>query len=176
MGGGPDLREDARRAGSTPPSSSTSSAGCIVGWQVSTSLRSDLAIDALEMAIWTAAEQGQVLDGLVHHSDQGSSTCRFATPSDWPRPASSHSVGSRGDSYDNALAEAFNGLYKSELIYPKGPGRGSTTSSSPPWATSTGSTTAVSTARSPRQSYVTPAEFEAAYYRQTAPALEAVTQ
>jgi transposase InsO family protein len=43
----------------------------VVGWQISSSLRSDLAIDALEMAIWNRTRQGQVLDGLVHHSDRG---------------------------------------------------------------------------------------------------------
>jgi transposase InsO family protein len=57
------------------------------------------------------------------------------------------SVGSRGDSYDNALAESFHGLYKAELIRKDGPGAALTTSSSPPSTTSTGSTTAASTGR-----------------------------
>jgi putative transposase len=57
----------------------------IVGWQCSTSLRSDLAIDALEMAIYARKDAG--LDGLIHHSDRGSSICAFATPSDWPKTA-----------------------------------------------------------------------------------------
>ena len=74
-----------------------------------------------------------------------SSICRSATPNGSPRPAQWPSVGSKGDSYDNALAESFNGLYKRELIYRKDPGAASTTSSSPPWPTSTGSTTAAST-------------------------------
>ncbi len=59
----------------------------VVGWQLSNSMRSDLAIDALEMAVWNRTRQGQVLDGLVH-SDKGSNTCRFATPSAWPRKTS----------------------------------------------------------------------------------------
>jgi transposase InsO family protein len=60
----------------------------IVGWQASRSLRTDLALDALELAIWRRQAQ---LDGLVHHSDRGSqpSTCRSATPSGWPRPGRS---------------------------------------------------------------------------------------
>ena len=53
----------------------------------------------------------------------GSSTWRSATPSDWPRPRPLSSVGSRGDSYDNALAETVNGLYKAELINRHGPWR-----------------------------------------------------
>src|SRR6266545_1691860 len=57
----------------------------IVGWQASRSLRTDLALDALEMAIWRRQVQ---LDGLVHHSDRGS-TCRSATPNAWLRPAPS---------------------------------------------------------------------------------------
>jgi putative transposase len=57
----------------------------IVGWRVSTSLRADLALDALEMAIWARRREG--LDGLVHHSDRGCSTCRSATPSAWPPKA-----------------------------------------------------------------------------------------
>ena len=56
----------------------------VVGWQTSTSLRSDLALDALEMAIHRRKEAG--LDGLIHHSDPGGQTSPFATPSDWPRP------------------------------------------------------------------------------------------
>jgi putative transposase len=56
----------------------------IVGWQVSNSLRSDLAIDALEMAIFA---RGDDLNGLVHHSDRGVNTSAFVIPSDWTRPA-----------------------------------------------------------------------------------------
>jgi putative transposase len=56
----------------------------IVGWQTARSLRTDLALDALEMAIWRRQAQ---LDGLVHHSDRAANTCPSATPSGWPRPA-----------------------------------------------------------------------------------------
>ena len=95
----------------------------VVGWQASTSLRSDLALDALEMAIWNRQRSGADVSGLVHHSDSGLQclSIRYAD-----RLAANDivaSVGSRGDGYDNALAESFNGLYKSELIYRRGPWR-----------------------------------------------------
>jgi transposase InsO family protein len=62
----------------------------VVGWQISNSLRSDLAIDALEMAVWNRTRSGQILDGLVHHSDRGvPNTFQFATPSASPRTTSS---------------------------------------------------------------------------------------
>jgi putative transposase len=91
----------------------------IVGWQISTSLRSDLAIDALEMAIYS--RNGNDLSNLVHHSDrevQYLSIRYFERLSDAAIVAS---VGSKGDSYDNAIAESFNGLYKTELIHRQGP-------------------------------------------------------
>jgi len=96
----------------------------IVGWQASTSLRSDLAIDALEMAIWNRERAGQNLSGLKHHSDRG---VQYLSISYSERLADNDivaSVGSKGDSYDNALVESFNGLYKWELIYKHGPWRG----------------------------------------------------
>jgi putative transposase len=92
----------------------------IVGWQVSTSLRTDLAMDALEMAIWT--RDGQV-DGIVHHSDRG---CQYTSIRYGQRlyeAGGVTSVGSRGDSYDNALAESTIGLFKTELIRRRGPWR-----------------------------------------------------
>ena len=128
----------------------------VVGWQISESLRSDLAIDALEMAVWNRTRNGQVLDGLVHHSDRGVQYLSIRYSERLDENDIVASVGSRGDSYDNAMAEAFNSLYKWELIYPQGRGGASTTSSSPRSATSTGSTTAGSTARSPRTTPTSP--------------------
>jgi putative transposase len=96
----------------------------IVGWQASRSLRSDLAIDALEMAIWNRRRAGADLAGLVHHSDRG---VQYLCIRYTDRLAANEivaSVGSKGDSYDNALAESFNGLYKWELIYRHGPWTG----------------------------------------------------
>jgi transposase InsO family protein len=102
----------------------------VVGWQASTSLRSDLAIDALEMAIWNRQRAGVDLDGLVHHSDRGVQYLSIRYSDRLAVNEIVASVGSKGDSYDNAMAESFNGLYKWELIYRQGPGRASKTSSS----------------------------------------------
>jgi transposase InsO family protein len=109
----------------------------LVGWQASRSLRTDLALDALEMAIW--ARRGD-LEGLVHHSDRGSQYLAICYTERLAQAGAVTSVGSRGDSYDNALAETIIGLYKTELIRRRGPGRASTTSNTPPWSGSTGST------------------------------------
>ena len=93
----------------------------IVGWQASTSLRSDLAIDALEMAIYARNEYD--LSNLVHHSDRGVQYLSIRYSERLGEAEIVASVGSKGDSYDNALAESFNGLYKTELIHRKGPWR-----------------------------------------------------
>jgi putative transposase len=92
----------------------------IVGWRVATSLRAELALDALEMAIW--ARQGD-LDSLVHHSDRGVQYLAIRYTERLAEAGAVASVGSRGDSFDNALAEAVNGLYKAELIGRHGPWR-----------------------------------------------------
>ena len=94
----------------------------VVGWQASCSLRTDLALDALEMALW--ARRGEKLEGLVHHSDRGVQYLAIRYTERLEDAGINASVGSKGDSYDNALAEAFNALYKSELIYKRGPWRG----------------------------------------------------
>ena len=96
----------------------------VVGWQLSNSLRSSLAIDALEMAIWNRTRDGGDLAGLIHHTDRGSQYLAIRYSERLAENDIVASVGSRGDSYDNALAESFNGLYKWELIYPRGPWRG----------------------------------------------------
>jgi len=93
----------------------------IVGWRVSGSLRAELALDALEMAIW--ARRGDDLDGLVHHSDRGVQYLAIRYTQRLADAGAVTSVGSKGDSYDNALAETINGLYKTELIRPRGPWR-----------------------------------------------------
>jgi putative transposase len=148
----------------------------VVGWQASRSLRADLAIDALEMAVHTRSRQGS-LDGLVHHSDRG---VQYLSVRYSERLADNDivaSVGSKGDSYDNALVESFNGLYKWELIYPQGPWSGL---EDVEWAT----LSYVDWFNNRRlhgnitdgPSYTTPAAFEATYYRQTTLALDAATQ
>src|SRR5919202_6533753 len=94
----------------------------VVGWQASRSLRTDLALDALEMALW--ARRTKELTGLIHHSDRGSQYLAIRYTERLAEAGAVPSVGSRGDSYDNALAESFNGLYKAELIRRAGPWRG----------------------------------------------------
>jgi putative transposase len=84
----------------------------VVGWQISQSLRSDLAIEALEMAVWNRTRAGQVLDGLVHHSDRGVHYLCIRYSERLDENDIVASVGSNGDSYDNAMAESLNSLFK----------------------------------------------------------------
>jgi putative transposase len=84
-------------------------------------LRTDLALDALEMAIWRRLGD---LQGLVHHSDRGSQYLVIRYTERLAEAGAVTSVGSRGDSYDNALAETIIGLYKTELVRRRGPWRG----------------------------------------------------
>jgi putative transposase len=80
----------------------------VVGWQVATSLYTDLALDALQMAIWRRQAAGAAIRYTQRLAEAGAVA----------------SVGSKGDSYDNAMAEAFNSLFKAELVRNKGPWRG----------------------------------------------------
>jgi putative transposase len=96
----------------------------IVGWQVATSLYTDLALDALQMAIWRRQATGADLAGLVHHSDRGVQYRAVRYTQRLYEADAVASVGSKGDSYDNAMAEALNSLYKAELVRNKGPWRG----------------------------------------------------
>ena len=116
----------------------------IVGWQASRSLRSDLALDALEQAIWARSERGHRLDELVHHSDRGVQYLAIRYTERLAETGAVNSVGSKGDSYDNALAETIIGLYKARSSATAAPGAASTTSSTRPSNGSTGSTTAAS--------------------------------
>jgi putative transposase len=93
----------------------------IVGWRVSSSLRAELALDALEMAIWS--RRSADLEGLVHHSDRGVQYLAIRYTERLADEGAVTSVGTRGDSYDNALAETVNGLCKTELIRARGPWR-----------------------------------------------------
>ncbi len=93
----------------------------IVGWQVASHLRTELALDALEMAMWLRQER---LDGLVHHSDRGVQYLSIRYTERLAEAGAVTSVGSRGDSYDNAVAESTNGLYKAELVRHRGPWHG----------------------------------------------------
>jgi putative transposase len=94
----------------------------IVGWQASRHLRTDLALDALEQAI--RARKDEDLWGLVHHSDRGSQYLSVRYTERLADAGAVISVGSRDESYDNALAENVIGLYKAELVRNRGPWRG----------------------------------------------------
>ena len=94
----------------------------IVGWRVSNSLRTDLALDALEQALYARVVAPH--DALVHHGDRGSQYLSIRYTERLAEAGIEQSVGSVGDSYDNALAESIIGLYKTEVIRPRGPWRG----------------------------------------------------
>ena len=91
----------------------------IVGWRIANSLATELVLDALEQALY--ARTGT--DGLVHHSDRGTQYLSIRYTQRLAEAGIESSVGSRGDSYDNALAETIIGLYKTELIRHRGPWR-----------------------------------------------------
>ena len=91
----------------------------IVGWRVSSSMTTDFVLDALEQALY--ARQPADSEALIHHSDRGSQYVSIRYTERLTESGIEPSVGSRGDSYDNALAETINGLYKAELIHWCGP-------------------------------------------------------
>ena len=134
----------------------------IVGWRVAANMRTDMVLDALEMARWS---RGTRLEGLVAHSDAGSQFTSIRYGERLADLGALPSIGSVGDSFDNALAEAINGLYKDELI--RGPGQG-------PWRTvedvelaTLGWVHWFNTTRLHGYLHdVPPAEFEQAYYRE----------
>ena len=90
----------------------------IVGWRVSKTMHTDFVLDALEQALYARQPDR---DRLVHHSDRGSQYVSIRYTERLAEAGIEPSVGSRGDSYDNALAETINGLYKAELIHRRGP-------------------------------------------------------
>ena len=91
----------------------------IVGWRVSSSMQTDFVLDALEQALY--ARQPQREDELIHHSDRGAQYVSIRYSERLAEAGIEPSVGSKGDSYDNALAETINGLYKAELIHRRAP-------------------------------------------------------
>ena len=92
----------------------------IVGWRAATTMRTDLALDALEQALYDRETDGD----LVHHSDHGGQYLSIRYTERLAEAGIEPSVGSRGDAYDNALAETVIGLFKTELIHQDGPWRG----------------------------------------------------
>ena len=91
----------------------------IVGWRVSSSMHTDFVLDALEQALFDRQPERHA--SLIHHSDRGSQYVSIRYSERLAEAGIEPSVGSRGDSYDNALAETINGLYKAELIHRRGP-------------------------------------------------------
>jgi putative transposase len=96
----------------------------ILGWRAATSMRTALVLDALEHAVWTRTRDGAAdLGGLICHHDAGSQYTSIAYTERLADAGIDPSVGSVGDAYDNALAETVIGLFKTELIKPRGPWR-----------------------------------------------------
>lgn len=130
----------------------------IVGWRVSSSLRSDLALDALEQALHARPDAA----GAVVHTDRGSQYTSIRYTERVAAAGLERSVGSVGDSYDNALAETINGLYKTEVIWRRGPWR---TIDAVEYATLVWVDWFNNRRLLEPIGYVPPAEFEEAYYR-----------
>jgi putative transposase len=96
----------------------------ILGWRSATTMTTKLVLDAIEHAIWTRQREGvQDLSGLIHHNDRGSQYTSIAFTERLADAGIDASIGTTGDSYDNALAETINGLYKTELIKRRSPWR-----------------------------------------------------
>ena len=93
----------------------------IVGWRVSTSMQTDFVLDALEQALYARRRERD--EALVHHSDRGSQYVSIRYSERLAEAGIEPSVGSVGDSYDNAMAETIFGLFKAEVIWPNGPWR-----------------------------------------------------
>ena len=134
----------------------------IVGWRVSSSMSTDFVLHALEQALY--ARQGERDGQLIHHSDRGSQYVSIRYSERLAEAGIEPSVGSKGDSYDNALAETINGLYKAEVIHRRSwPTRESVELATLEW---------VSWFNHHRLlgpiGYIPPAEAEANYYRQLA--------
>ncbi len=133
----------------------------IVGWRVSTSMTTDFVLDALEQALY--ARQPDPEDDLIHHSDRGAQYVSIRYSERLAEAGIAPSVGSKGDSYDNALAETINGLYKAELIHRRGPWK---TRESVELATLEWVSWFNHQRLMELLGYIPPAEAEANYYRQ----------
>jgi transposase InsO family protein len=135
----------------------------IVGWRVSTSMQTDFVLDALEQALY--ARQAERNGPLIHHSDRGSQYVSIRYSERLSEAGVEPSVGSRGDSYDNALAETINGLYKTELIHRRAPWKTRQTLelATLEWVAWFNTQRLLGSI-----GYIPPAEAEANYYRQLA--------
>ena len=96
----------------------------ILGWRVASTMATSMVLDAIEQAIWTRQQEGVLdLKDVVHHTDRGSQYTSIRFSERLAEAGIQPSVGAVGSSYDNALAETINGLYKTELIKPRKPWR-----------------------------------------------------
>jgi transposase InsO family protein len=134
----------------------------IVGWRVSSSMHTDFVLDALEQALYARQPE---LGELIHHSDRGVQYVSIRYTERLALAGVEPSVGSKGDSYDNALAETINGLYKTELIHRRGPwkNRESVELATLEWVAWFNHQRLLEPI-----GYIPPAEAEAQYYRQLA--------
>lgn len=143
----------------------------IVGWRTASRMPTELPLDALEMAIWTRAREGHTdahgrLDGLIHHSDKGAQYVAIRYHERLLEAGAIASIGTVGDSYDNAMAETIIGLYKTECVKHDGPFRTVedlelATLAWVHWWNHQRLHSAID--------YLTPIEFEATYYREHQP-------
>jgi transposase InsO family protein len=130
----------------------------IVGWRASTSMKAELTLDALEQALWAR----QTREGLIHHSDRGSQYLSIRYSERLAEAEVTPSVGSVGSSYDNAMAETINGLYKTEVIRKKGPWKNleAVEAATLEWVSWFNTRRLLEPL-----GYMPPAEFETAYYK-----------
>lgn len=139
----------------------------IVGWRCAARMPTELPLDALEMALWTRERAGQTadgrLDGLIHHSDAGSQYTAIRYGDRLAEAGALASIGSIGDSYDNALAESVIGLYKTECVRRDGPIR---TVEDLELATSSWVHWFNTQRLHSKIGHVPPVEYEQSYYRQ----------
>jgi putative transposase len=138
----------------------------IVGWRTKASMPTELPLDALEMALWVRDRAGQDVTGVVHHSDAGSQYTAIRYHERLLDAGAIASIGTVGDSYDNAMAESIVGLYKTECTKIEGPFKTVdelelATLDWVDWFNTSRLHSALD--------YVTPIEFEQAYYRQNDP-------
>jgi putative transposase len=96
----------------------------IVGWRTAPAMPTELPLDALEMALWTRQQANELVAGLIHHSDAGSQYTAIRYTNRLTDAGAVASIGSVGDSFDNAMAESVIGLYKTECVRHEGPWRG----------------------------------------------------
>ncbi|WP_418134144.1 IS3 family transposase [Acidihalobacter ferrooxydans] len=132
----------------------------IVGWRVSRTMTTDFVLDALEQALYARQPER---DALIHHSDKGSQYVSIRYTERLQEAGIEPSVGSTGDSYDNALAETINGLYKAEIIHRRGPWK---SADAVEWATLEWVSWFNNQRLMEPLGYIPPAEAEAHYYRQ----------